>query len=762
MTEKPGQDLVLDDQAQELYQQLGGIDRRERGRDTSGAGETFSDPLAEEQELMDLWRMALVDVIYALSQYLSKIKFHGAQSIKEGEIEPVIAALSSLHAMSKRPESVLIRYRGMRLPEEGTGFERIDYLATCGEFSIDLPIIKALAKRKGITMSHLPGKLKAAFERFPPLEINSLCFIPGSWGPREMDLMRRSLKVAAHYFGAYKTQPNLGENKSAENIFPSVVYNNKGMPDPNLTLLAGLNGLKSETIQSLLGQLRNLMKQPDSRAKLDQFISDYDALFAFKKIREQLQRPPMEINNLSRLIVDSGKSAFTPEKCELIRMIADGFGQSHESLAQTVDSVYGNDFARVSPENLRLRLNRASDLLDSLNRRQPNPAMEKEVLTNVETRLSQVRDDVYEALWANERESITRDDEPGSMRYRLSKKIEDLFAFFKRRAHTKKKIKNIMRNAIDFDAHDYEMVARDFGIPVEEARVLLELLKGCFDDSGSFLRSSFEKSIPEMAKYGEKIFGFFWHYLKETLSRKDRVAFLNSLQSLIFHMNQSPVALRFLLNDFCSVPDAVRFSDRNALIIANVLLRKYNIELYNDIEITPEEVLLVREGLNHEAINAAGDVIDSQKDAFFEKIRSIHREMLNALQKGSGEKTMPLRFLLSLERECFIFLALIGRPPGHTVLRSAVSTYGNPGSEIYRKERKKGIEESCLKHLRVAVRGLSRYEDEIDLRLLTQVKTMEPDFMSLRKDAHFMDSVQKTMQWVDSAIRIISGCATTG
>ena len=33
-------------------------------------GETFSDPLAEEQELMDSWRMALVDVIYALSQYL--------------------------------------------------------------------------------------------------------------------------------------------------------------------------------------------------------------------------------------------------------------------------------------------------------------------------------------------------------------------------------------------------------------------------------------------------------------------------------------------------------------------------------------------------------------------------------------------------------------------------------------------------------------------------------------------------------------------
>ena len=762
MTERPGEDPILDDQAQELYQQLGGIDRRERGRDPSGDGETFSDPLAEEQELMDSWRMALVDVVYELSQYLSRIKFHGARSIGEEDIEPVISALSSLHAMSKRPKSILIRYRGMRLPDEGIGFERIDYLATCGEYAIDLPIIKALARRKGITMSHLSGKLKAAFERFPSLEINSFCFIPGNWGTEEKDLTRRSLKVAARYFGAYKVQTNLVENESSENVSPFVIYNNEGRPDPNLTLLAGVNGLKSETMQSLLGQLRTLMKQPDSKAKLDQFISDYDALFAFKKIRDQLHRPPMEINNLSRLIVDSGNGAFTREKSQLVRMIADRFGHSHDRLAQAVDSVYGNDFSGVNPENLRLRLNRASDLLNSINHKQPNPLLEKEVMTNLGTRLSQVRDDVFENLETLEIRPVTTDDESGSIRHKLSRKIEDLFLFFKRRAHTKKKIKDIMTKAIDFDAHDYEAVARDFGIPVEEARELLELLKGCFDDSGSFLRSSFEKSIPEMAKYGEKIFGFFWHYLKETLSRKDRVAFLNSLQALIFHMNQSPAALRFLLNDFCSVPDVVRFSDRNALIIANVLLRKYNKELYKDVEITPEEVLLVKEGLSPEAIKAAGDVIDSQKDAFFEKIRSIHREMLNALRKGSGKNAMPLRFLLSLERECFIFLALIGRPPGHTVLRSAVNTYGNPGSEIYRKEKQKGFEESCLKHLRVAVRGLSRYEDETDLMLLTQVKAMEPDFMSLRKDADFRDSVQKTMQWVDSAIAIISGRTTTG
>ncbi len=761
MPEIPKEDLVLDDDAKKLYEQLGGIDQRERGDEPSTRAKLLSDPLGEEQEFMDSWRMALVDLVYALAQYLSKIKFHGSQSIVQDEIELVISALSTLHTMSEKSERVLIRYRGMRLPDEGIDFERLDYLVTCGEFSVDLPIIKALAKRKGIGMSHLPGKLKAAFDRFPSLEINSVCFIPGKWRPHEMDLMRRSLKVAALYFGAYKAPENPSEKVSVENV-PSVIYNDEGMPDPNLSLLAGVNALKPETMQSLLGQLRKLMKNPDSRAKLEQFVSAYDALFAFKKIREQLHKPPIEINNLSRLMVDWGGGAFTREKSEMVRTIASKYGHSHEKLAQTVDSIYGNDFAMVSPENLKLRLGRASDLLDSVNQKNQNPAMEKEVLTNLETRLSQVRDDVFESLGTDENESGTEDGESSSIRYILTQKIEDLFSFFKRRAVTKKKIKDIMGKAINFDNQDYETVARDFNISLEEAKILLELLRGCFDDSGSFLRNSFEKNIPEMAKYGEKIFGFLWHYLKETLNRKDRVAFLNSLQSLIFHMNKSPAALRFLLTDFCVVPGVVRFSDRNALIIANVLLRKYNIELYNDIEITPEEVLLVREGLSPESVKAAGDVIDSQKDAFFEKIRSIHREMLNTLQKSSGERTMPLRFLLSLERECFLFMALIGRPPGHTVLRGAVKTYGNPKSEIYKKEKEKGFKEACLKHLRVAVRGLSRYEDENDLMLLKQVRAMERNFMALKKNADFRNSVKKTMEWIDSAIQTISDRNTTG
>lgn len=287
--------------------------------------------------------------------------------------------------------------------------------------------------------------------------------------------------------------------------------------------------------------------------------------------------------------------------------------------------------------------------------------------------------------------------------------------------------------------------------------MFLGLLKGCFDGTGNFLRTAFEKNIPLMTKYGVKIFAFLWHYLRKTLTRGDRVAFLNSLQSLISKMGQSPAALTLMLEDFCGTPHEVLFSDRNGLILANVLLRKYNKEVHNDIEITPEEVLLVREGLSPEAVKAAGDVIDTQTDAFYQKIRTIHEHLLKGLRPDGGEDMLPPKFLLSLERECYIFLALIGRPPGHTVLRSAVKTYGNPGSEIYRRKSEKGFEETCLKHPRVAVRGLSRYEDSSDLPLLASVRNMEQGFLAIRKDSTYRESVQKAMQWVDSAIDAVSG-----
>ena len=46
--------------------------------------------------------------------------------------------------------------------------------------------------------------------------------------------------------------------------------------------------------------------------------------------------------------------------------------------------------------------------------------------------------------------------------------------------------------------------------------------------------------------------------------------------------------------------------------------------------------------------------------------------------------SMPARFLLALEREVHIFLALVGGKTAATILHSSLKVFGNPEAPFYR------------------------------------------------------------------------------
>jgi hypothetical protein len=84
-----------------------------------------------------------------------------------------------------------------------------------------------------------------------------------------------------------------------------------------------------------------------------------------------------------------------------------------------------------------------------------------------------------------------------------------------------------MKTVTDLNAQNYLAVASNYGLAVRDAKRVVEILNECFDIQGRFIRSSFERNIPELARSGKRIFEFLWHNLKNTLKRNDRVAFLN-------------------------------------------------------------------------------------------------------------------------------------------------------------------------------------------------------------------------------------------
>ncbi len=302
-----------------------------------------------------------------------------------------------------------------------------------------------------------------------------------------------------------------------------------------------------------------------------------------------------------------------------------------------------------------------------------------------------------------------------------------------------------------------QAVSRSFKIPLHDTEKITLLIQQLFDGQGNFIRKTFEPMLDELARHGNHAFELLWCYFKALKGRANRVAFLNALQHLISRINRPKHALRFLLADFCRHPDKVEPSDRNAIMLANILLRTYNKELDVDIEMTPEEVLNVRNGLDRDMVHYAQFRIDSVEYRFSTKVRTIHEKMVALLNATTpGKQTPSVRHLLFLEREIFIFLSLLSGKTAHLILVSALTEYGDPKAGIYRNLRAATYLPVFLQHLKIIVRGVGRVGSRDDVSRLKKISEYGFQLSELSGSPENQRSVVRTMEWIDNVIRSIS------
>jgi len=303
----------------------------------------------------------------------------------------------------------------------------------------------------------------------------------------------------------------------------------------------------------------------------------------------------------------------------------------------------------------------------------------------------------------------------------------------------------------NFTDYDFETIAANFEISARDAREIIWLYQSCFDGQGSFIRSAFEKNVSRFACHEKKIFEILWKFLKETPRRNNRLPFLNSLQLLVAETKKPIQSIKVLLADFTRNPESVHYPDRNAVMLLNQLLRAYNKEVIIDIEITPEEVLLVKSGLAKNVVNYVAWKVDGQHKTFQKKMGTIHERLLDALDRDlSQEPPLPIRFLLALQREVHIFLALVGGGTAVGVMRSELDIYGNPASPVYHLKHSPGQRETLLSHLAALIRGFGRLGLQSDLSLLDEVKRQQDQFMSLSSNIRYQALVRRVMGLIDA------------
>jgi hypothetical protein len=187
-------------------------------------------------------------------------------------------------------------------------------------------------------------------------------------------------------------------------------------------------------------------------------------------------------------------------------------------------------------------------------------------------------------------------------------------------------------------------------------------------------------------------------------------------------------------------------------MLSTQFLRTYNKEINVDIELTPEEILRVQAGLDGKVMSYAAWRVNSDQKRFLTKVVSIRKRLMGAFNPGSvGVAPMPPRFLIALEREVHIFLALIGGNTAASILHSALNVFGNPESQVYLTEEGRQHLYGLLQHLSVLVRGIGRIGSEIDLVLLDQVKHRENEFLKMSADPRCTALVRRVFGWVEPA-----------
>jgi hypothetical protein len=511
---------------------------RDRGQPSNPTRNRLAEKLSTAEEALDMWRILLVDLAYLLSSYFVDVQYwEGVKSEKDTFEQRTLRKLSR---MPEQERTLLIRFRGFPSAEKRS--EESDYVVLFGSLSVDKTIVNAVTYRQGIHMSHLAGRLSRSFDIFAQHGISTLFLKIPSPASADLERLRVCLHIISHYRQALKTNEPIVFEKEGRQITLPLVHDEQNQPDLNLILLAGLNGLTPKASERLVRQVAAWMQQSDKAPTSDRYIGIYNTVFRLKNLKEKLIRPPIEINNIKWLKVDGGQKVSldgareSAEDDFVPQALKDAFGELSDQSGQNLGSLSDIDFDNIDPKAVGKRLQQAFDLIDAVETRGEGWEILEEVIQSIQGRFELAGDTVFDSMVvegdALKVLSEGKEIVIGGMNRNLLDKIE----YHKERSLSKKKMRAVAGCGVDFNTDDYPQLAEKLDIPAEDIKNIITLVKSCFDRHGHFQKGVFDSKLTEFARYPQNVFAFLWQYLKEPLDRKDRVAFLNSLQLLIRQM----------------------------------------------------------------------------------------------------------------------------------------------------------------------------------------------------------------------------------
>lgn len=755
VTKMAGEGVSLDSEAQKLFEQFGGMETwKELNRSGQGSA-GLAQSLMQEQKRLDTIRILLIQMSWLISRYLADERFAHKVGNEAKVFERLADVISKLaKTAGGHLGGAFIRYRGR--PADPQLPEKYDFEVVIGNTSVDCHMAPRIARRSGThAAAKLYDQLIDAFTVFSEYGVNNIYIQISDHLPEYLSTMQLSLKILSGFKQARQTGTHIVVGADDKRLKIPLINDENLFPDPNLTLVAGINRLSPKSMENLVEKVDQWLRKQDALPKAKKYAGVYNAAIEIPTISVQLKKPPVELNNVKWLITESNEEALSLEKAYIAQLVLDTAGATPQKVAKMIKSVYGDDYGKINKIILGERLNLSSDLLVAVEKRGQEAQYKKEVLDNLQVRLDQVKDHVIDEVQVREDTGKERKAGKPVPPGVIHRQIYGMVKFFKGRSATRKKMVGLVHRPIEFKDRDFEILAKDFRIGSDSARTLVQKLKGCFAENGRFVKRNFQAAVDHFRQYEQKIFAFLWHHMKDAILPEDRVPFLNALQTLTAQMNQPKRAFKILLEDICSDPEKVQFSDNKAVMLVNLIVHRPDKALA-DYEITPEDIVLSRHSLDAMVVEYASWRIEKESETFFTKVNTIHTKLIEALSLGrTSEKHIPAPVLLNLERELYIFLSMVECDTGKSILRSAVNEYGDPDAQIYHLKESDKYMVGLLQNLRVLIRGLGTIGATNDVSALEAVKGRNEDFQRLKNDRHFRAQARLVFEWAEEAVKII-------
>ena len=745
------------------------------------------------KDYSDHWKVLLGEFIHLLGLFWIHSQTAKAARASEVLFHQLLQHLDILGKMPKHDGGILVR-RVHRQPEEINSGP--DYLVLFGRVMINSKEEATSAASK--QLSSLKRALKLAFECFAEQDIHSLYLrLPGR-STEKVEQFRFSLHILTRYFLAAKDGTSIAFRYYGRSLTIPLISGADGRSDPNLTVMAALNGLSTVNARELIRQAqayhKMYMAEYADVANPLMRVSYYNQIFKVRSMRSQIIRPLVEINNLARpdnvREFDSGPfshsdptgqvgAAAVADRTEfekptniskpieeppfdsrppIDRQELAGYVNSEEPLiGEALNALFADDYATLELPSLGGRFASVSRLLYAIDKQCQDPTGTERIIELLRARLKGVSDKVLANI-ITQRQGLKIVSAGRTVLVGLvHPRLFDLITLIKEHVVAQQQMVIIKEIAFHVDPCHINLMADGFGISVSDAHHIFGLLRGCFGAHGSFIRPTFESRIDAMARHENVLFEIFWCFLKQTPRRKDRLNFLNAIQLLMARLNDPRRALRFLMADICQHPLRVEYTDRNAFALANVLLHKENKELYIDVNRTPEDVLRILRPLNEQVRQYAIWRLEVDQGRYRSKLRTIADCVQQVLMAGDAteRKSFELSFLLALEREALIFSALAKGYTARMVLREALERYGDPNALFYQRESTRQHLSELVLHLQIVARALGRAGNHEDIDRLKSLERNAMLFTDL--DAHPAHGlrVKQMLRWVPEAIKMI-------